>query len=151
MNSEQVKNVINMEISELPKDKKIILFDGVCTLCNRSVHYVIKHDKKDVFRFVALQSVLGQKILKHIGIADKNIDSIVLFQIGIVYYYKSTAIIEITKSLQGFFNFGLLFRIFPTTIRDIVYDYIAKNRFNWFGKNESCMIPTPELKAKFLE
>jgi predicted DCC family thiol-disulfide oxidoreductase YuxK len=140
-----------MEISELPKDKKIILFDGVCTLCNRSVHYVIKHDKKDVFRFVALQSELGQKILKHIGIANKNIDSIVLFQIGIVYYYKSTAIIEITKSLQGFLNYGLLFRILPTPLRDIVYDYIAKNRFNWFGKNDSCMIPTPDLKAKFLE
>ena len=140
-----------MEISELPKDKKIILFDGVCTLCNRSVHYVIKHDKKDVFRFVALQSELGQKILKHIGIANKNIDSIVLFQIGIVYYYKSTAIIEITKSLQGFLNYGLLFRMLPTPLRDIVYDYIAKNRFNWFGKNDSCMIPTPDLKAKFLE
>jgi predicted DCC family thiol-disulfide oxidoreductase YuxK len=139
-----------MEISALPKDKKIILFDGVCNLCNASVQYVIKHDEKDVFRFVSLQSELGQKILKHIGIADKNIDSIVLYQPGIAYYYKSTAIIEITKSLQGFFNYGLLFRILPTPLRDIVYDYIAKNRYQWYGKKESCMIPTPELKAKFL-
>jgi predicted DCC family thiol-disulfide oxidoreductase YuxK len=139
-----------MEISDLPKDKKIILFDGVCNLCNASVQYVIKHDEKDVFRFVSLQSELGQKIQKHIGIADKNIDSIVLYQPGIAYYYKSTAIIEITKSLQGFFNYGLLFRILPTPLRDIVYDYIAKNRYQWYGKKESCMIPTPELKAKFL-
>jgi hypothetical protein len=140
-----------MEISDLPKEKKIILFDGVCNLCNTSVQYVIKHDEKDVFRFVSLQSELGQKILKHIGIAEKNIDSIVLYQPGIAYYYKSTAIIEITKSLQGFFNYGLLFRILPTPLRDIVYDYIAKNRYHWYGKKESCMIPTPELKAKFLE
>ncbi|WP_396157353.1 thiol-disulfide oxidoreductase DCC family protein [Flavobacterium sp.] len=140
-----------MEISDLPKDKKIILFDGVCNLCNASVQYVIKHDEKDVFRFVSLQSELGQKIQKHIGIADKNIDSVVLYLPGIAYYYKSTAVIEITKSLQGIFNYGLLFKILPTPLRDIVYDYIAKNRFKWFGKNDSCMIPTPELKAKFLE
>jgi predicted DCC family thiol-disulfide oxidoreductase YuxK len=139
-----------MEISDLPIDKKIILFDGVCNLCNSSVQYVIKHDKKDEFRFVALQSELGQKILKHIGIIDKNIDSIVLYQPGIAYYYKSTAIIEITKSLQGFLNYGLLFRILPTAFRDVVYDFIAKNRYRWYGKKESCMIPTPELKTKFL-
>lgn len=139
-----------MEISELPKDKKIILFDGVCNLCNSSVQYVIKRDSKDEFRFVALQSDLGQKILKHIGIADKNIDSIVLYLPGIAYYYKSSAVIEISKTLQGFFNYGMLFRLLPTFLRDTVYDYVAKNRYKWYGKKESCMIPTPELKAKFL-
>ena len=139
-----------MEISELPKEKKILLFDGVCNLCNSSVQYVIKKDKKDEFRFVALQSELGQEIVKHIGIADKNIDSIVLYLPGIAYYYKSSAVIEISKSLQGFFNYGMLFRLLPTFLRDSVYDYIAKNRYKWYGKQESCMIPTPELKAKFL-
>lgn len=139
-----------MEISELPKEKKILLFDGVCNLCNSSVQYVIKKDKKDEFRFVALQSELGQEIVKHIGIADKNIDSIVLYLPGVAYYYKSSAVIEISKSLQGFFNYGMLFRLLPTFLRDSVYDYIAKNRYKWYGKQESCMIPTPELKAKFL-
>lgn len=139
-----------MEISELPNGKKIILFDGVCNLCSSSVQYIIKRDKKDEFRFVALQSDLGQKILTYIGIADKNIDSIVLYQPGIAYYYKSAAVIEISKSLQGFFNYGMLFRILPTFLRDTVYDYIAKNRYKWYGKQESCMIPTPELKSKFL-
>lgn len=139
-----------MENSELPDGKKIILFDGVCNLCSSSVQYIIKRDKKDEFRFVALQSNLGQKILKHIGIADKNIDSIVLYQPGVAYYYKSSAVIEISKTLQGFFNYGMLFRLLPTFLRDVVYDYVAKNRYNWYGKQESCMIPTPELRAKFL-
>ncbi len=140
-----------MEISDLSKDKKIILFDGICNLCISSVQYVIKKDKKDVFRFVALESELGQKILRHIGIADKSIDSIILYQPGIAYYYKSAALIEITKALQGFIHYGLLFKILPKSLRDIVYDYIAKNRYSWYGKNESCMIPTPELKTKFLQ
>jgi predicted DCC family thiol-disulfide oxidoreductase YuxK len=139
-----------MEISELPNDKKIILFDGVCNLCNTSVQYVIQRDKKDEFRFVALQSDLGQKILKYIGIADQNIDSIVLYLPGIAYYYKSSAVIEISKTLEGFFNYGMLFRLVPSFLRDTVYDYVAKNRYRWYGKQESCMIPTPELKAKFL-
>ncbi len=139
-----------MEIAELPNDKKIILFDGVCNLCNSSVQYVIQRDKKDEFRFVALQSELGQKIIKHIGITNSNIDSIVLYLPGIAYYYKSSAVIEIAKSLQGFFNYGMLFRLLPNALRDVVYDYIARNRYKWYGKKESCMIPTPELKSKFL-
>jgi predicted DCC family thiol-disulfide oxidoreductase YuxK len=139
-----------MEINELPQDKKIILFDGVCNLCNSSVQYVIKRDKNDVFRFVALQSELGQKILKHIGINDKNIDSIVLYEPGKAYYYKSTAALEIAKKLGGLLTYGTIFKIIPTRLRDVAYDYIAKNRYKWYGKQESCMIPTPELQSKFL-
>lgn len=135
----------------LPKNKKIILFDGVCNLCNSSVQYVINHDKNDIFRFVALQSELGQKILKHIGISPDKIDSIVLYEPGKAYYYKSTAALEIAKYLGGIFTYGTVFKIIPTPIRNILYDYIAKNRYKWYGKQESCMIPTPELKAKFLE
>ncbi|HEY6144326.1 MAG TPA: thiol-disulfide oxidoreductase DCC family protein [Flavobacterium sp.] len=134
----------------LPPNKKIILFDGVCNLCNSAVQFVIQHDTKDVFRFVALQSELGQEILKHIGINPKNIDSIILYEPGLAYYYKSSAAIQIARSLGGFLHFGTVFRIIPTAIRNQLYDYIAKNRYKWYGKKESCMIPTPELKAKFL-
>lgn len=140
-----------MEIIDLPKNKKIILFDGVCNLCNSTVQYVIKHDKKDVFRFVALQSELGHKILKHIGISQNNIDSIVLYEPGIAYYYKSSAALEIARDLGGIVTYATVFKIIPTPIRNIVYDYVAKNRYKWYGKQESCMIPTAELKAKFLE
>ena len=140
-----------MEIQDLPQDKKIILFDGVCNLCNTSVQYVIKHDKKDIFRFVSLQSDLGQKILNHIGINPKHIDSIVLYEPGISYYYKSTAALEIAKGLRGIFTLTTVFKILPAGIRDFVYDYVAKNRYKWYGKKDACMIPTVELKAKFLE
>ena len=132
-----------MEIQDLPQDKKIILFDGVCNLCNSSVQYVIKHDKKDIFRFVALQSDLGQKILKHIGI--------VLYEPRISYYYKSTAALQIARVLSGVFTLARVFTFLPTGISDTIYDYIAKNRYKWYGKKEACMIPTSELKAKFLE
>ena len=134
----------------VPKNKKIILFDGVCNLCDAVVQFVIKHDKNDVFRFVALQSEMGQGILKHIGIDPKNIDSVILYEPGIAYYYKSTAAIEIAKSLGGFWHLGTVFRIIPTGIRNQLYDYIAKNRYKWYGKKETCWIPTKELKSKFL-
>jgi len=141
---------MSLNIDDLPKGKKIILFDGVCNLCNAAVQYVIKRDKKDVFRFVALQSPLGQKILVHIGINTKNIDSIVLYEPGVAYYYKSTAAIEIAKALGGLFGFSVIFRLIPAFLRNPIYDYIAKNRYKWYGKQESCMIPTAELKMKFL-
>jgi len=137
-------------MENLPENKKIILFDGVCNLCDSTVQYIIEKDKKDVFRFVSLQSELGQQILKHIGIDTKNIDSIVLYEPGIAYHYKSSAAIEIAKELGGIFTLGTLFRIIPTSIRNILYDYVAKNRYKWYGKKNDCMIPTPELKAKFL-
>ena len=140
-----------MEIQDLPQDKKIILFDGVCNLCDSSVQYVIKHDKKDIFRFVSLQSDLGQKILKHIGINPIHTDSIVLYEPGISYYYKSTAALEIAKGLSGIFTLATVFKILPAGIRDFIYDYVAKHRYKWYGKKDACMIPTPELRAKFLE
>ena len=140
-----------MEVADLPQNKKIILFDGVCNLCNQSVQYVIQHDKNDVFRFVAIQSELGEKIMKHIGIDAKHIDSIIFYEPGKAYYYKSAAALEIAKNLGGLFTYGIFFRIIPSGFRDFLYDHIAQNRYKWYGKQESCMIPTAELKLKFLE
>ena len=136
---------------DFPKGKKIILFDGVCNLCEASVQFVIKYDTKNVFRFVALQSDLGIAIVKHIGLESKNIDSIILYEPGIAYNYKSAAALEIAKNLGGFFHFGTIFRLIPNGLRNLLYDYIAKNRYLWYGKKESCLVPTIELKSKFLE
>jgi predicted DCC family thiol-disulfide oxidoreductase YuxK len=138
-------------MQNLPINKKIILYDGVCNLCNSAVQFIIKHDKKDAFRFVSLQSKLGLEILAYIGIDSKNIDSIVLYEPGLAYYYKSDAILQIAKSLNALYSLGVFFKIIPTGIRNHLYDYIARNRYKWYGKKESCMIPTPELKIKFLE
>lgn len=139
-----------MEISDLPKDKKIILFDGVCNLCNASVQYVIERDRKDVFRFAALQSDIGAKILKHIGADAKYTDSIVLYEPGVAYHYKSSAALEIAKDLGGIFSISTIFKIIPNGLRNMIYDYVAKNRYKWYGKQDKCWIPTPELQAKFL-
>ncbi len=136
---------------DFPKGKKIILFDGVCNLCEASVQFVIKYDKKDVFRFVALQSELGKEIIKHIGLDIKNIDSVILYEPGIAYNYKSAAALEIAKNLGGFFHLGTVFKLIPNGLRNLLYDYIAKNRYQWYGKKESCLVPTLELKSKFLE
>ena len=119
---------------DFPKGKKIILFDGVCNLCEASVQFVIKYDKKDVFRFVALQSDLGKELIKHIGLDNKNIDSVVLYEPGIAYYYKSIAALEIAKNLGGFFHLGTIFRLIPNELRNLIYDYVAKNRYQWYGK-----------------
>lgn len=138
-------------IENLPIDKKIILFDGVCNFCNDSVLKVIKNDKNNVFVFTSLQSDTGKKIIEHIGIDINIIDSIILYQPNVAYYIKSSAALNIIKEFSGFWGLMQLFWIFPEPIRNVVYDYIAKNRYKWFGKKENCMIPTPKLKAKFLE
>lgn len=139
-----------MKIQDLPSGKKIILFDGVCNLCKASIVYVIKHDKKDIFRFVALQSDLGQAILKHIGINPIHIDSVILYEPGVAYYYKSSAVVEIAKGLSGIFTWFTLFQILPTVFRDYVYDYVAKNRYKWYGKKQECLVPNKEVVSKFL-
>lgn len=137
-------------MQNLPPNKKIILFDGVCNLCNTAVQFIIEHDKKDVFRFVALQSDLGHEIIKHIGIDTKVIDSIVLYQPGVAYYYKSAAALEIAKDLNGFFYWTGILNILPERLRNGLYDYVARNRYKWYGKKETCIMPTNALKLKFL-
>lgn len=137
-------------MENLPLNKKIILFDGVCNLCDATVQFIIKRDKKDIFRFVALQSDLGEKIINHIGIDRTKTDSIILYEPGTAYYHKAEAAIKIAVYLGGFFTLMNIFSILPKFISNSVYDYIAKNRYKWYGKKEECMIPTPEMKAKFL-
>ena len=145
-----VKDLIFMK-TQIEKGKKVILFDGVCNLCNSSVNRVIKWDKKDVFLFASLQSDFGKGLITKLHIDTKHTDSIILYEPGISYDIKSTAILKITNDLGGFWKLMAVFFIIPTPIRDWVYDFIARNRYKWYGKKDSCMIPTPELKAKFLD
>lgn len=139
-------------MNDIPQDKKIILFDGVCNLCNNSVLFVIKRDKKDKFRFAALQSDIGTQLTSERNIDTNKVDSIIVIEPGVAYYARSTAALEIAKELGGIWSiFRPMEYILPESIRDGIYKFIAKNRYKWFGKKESCMIPTPELKAKFLD
>ncbi len=132
-------------------DRKIILFDGVCNLCNGAVQFIIRHDKKDVFRYAALQSEAGQRLITERGIDTQKVDSIVLIEPGVAYYVKSEAALEIGKQLKGYSTISSILLWVPKPLRNIVYDFIAHNRYKWYGKKQECMIPTPELKAKFLE
>jgi predicted DCC family thiol-disulfide oxidoreductase YuxK len=129
--------------------KKIILFDGVCNLCNSSVLFVIKRDPKDQFRFAALQSDMGQALSKKHHIDTTQVDSILLIKDEKVYV-KSSAALHIGKQLTGGYPLLFLFMIIPAFLRNWVYDYVAKNRYRCYGKKDQCMIPTPELKSKFL-
>ncbi|KUF43375.1 DUF393 domain-containing protein [Myroides marinus] len=135
---------------DIPRNKKIVLFDGVCNLCDNAVNKIIKADNTDQFRFVSLDSDKGKEILNYIGIDRAKIDSIVLYEPGIAYYIKSKAAFQIASKLGGFYSLVNIFSVLPTGITDKMYDYIAKNRYKWYGKKESCMIPSEDIKQKFL-
>ena len=137
-------------IDNLPGNKKIILFDGVCNLCNGSVNFIIERDKKDIFRFASLQSEIGKKLLLERGLNPLILDSVILIEPGIAYYRKSSAALEIVKHLSGGYSLLKYFSFLPESLRDGIYKVIANNRYKWFGKEESCSIPTPELQGKFL-
>lgn len=130
-------------------DKPLILFDGVCNLCNGSVQFVIKHDKESKFLFASLQSDKGQEILKHLGLKTDNFDSFILLDKGKIYT-KSSGVLKEAAILGGWFKIFTIFYLVPTFIRDLFYSFVAKNRYRFFGKKDACMIPTPELKARFL-
>ena len=134
----------------LPENKKLILFDGFCNLCNSSVQYVIERDKYDTFRFASLQSDIGKQIIETFNIDTSKTDSILYYSKDNGLASKSSAILKIGLNLGFPYNISSIFIIIPPFIRNWVYDYIAKNRYNWYGKREYCMIPTPELESKFL-
>lgn len=127
----------------------LILFDGVCNLCNGAVNFVIDHDKNNTFRFTSLQSEIGQQILAANQLNSSEFDSFILVKNGKILQ-KSTAALTVATQLGGFWKLLGLFLVFPTGLRDFFYDFIAKNRYRWFGKAESCRMPTPELRSKFL-
>lgn len=104
-----------------------------------------------MFVFASLDSSVGEKITNQLNINTNKIDSIILYEPGVSYDFKSTAALKIMKEFGGFYWFTQIGYVLPETVRDGIYDIIAKNRYKWFGKKDSCMIPTPELKAKFLD
>ena len=127
----------------------IILFDGVCNLCNGAVKFVIKRDNRNQFLFASLQSDEGKQILEEHNFPDNKMKSFFLVENGKVYD-RSTAALRVARRLTGLWPLLYGFIIVPGFIRDGVYNWIAKNRYQWFGKKDECMMPTPELKAKFL-
>ncbi len=128
----------------------IILFDGVCNFCNSSINFVIKRDKKSIVRFAALQSDAGQQLLKEYSLPTNEFNSFILIEAGAVFT-QSTGALKVCKYLTGLWPLFYGFIIVPKFIRDGIYNWVAKNRYKWFGKKDQCMLPTPAVSARFLK
>ncbi len=127
----------------------MLYFDGVCNLCNRSVQFVLDHEADASLRFASLQSGQAQKVLVPLGIDPTDLDSVVLVKDGVAFA-RSAAALEITRYLKAPWRWLQIFLWIPSPIRDFFYKLIAKNRYRLFGQKDECMIPTPQLKARFL-
>lgn len=126
----------------------IILFDGECNLCDHSVQFIIKRDKKELFKFASIQSEVGDEVLKKFN-ASTDIDSFILVK-GNNCYFKSSAALRICKDLKGGWKLFFCLLIVPKVIRDYFYSIIAKNRYKLFGKKDNCMLPSPKIRDRFL-
>ena len=136
-------------MNQAQQAQSIVLFDGVCNFCNGSVNFIIKHDSQNRFKFAPLQSEAAQKLLRQHGLNDADLDSVVLIEDGKAFT-RSTAALKVAKHLDGWRSQLSILLIVPSGIRDFFYKLFAKNRYKLFGRTEACMMPTPELRHRFL-
>lgn len=127
-----------------------LLFDGVCNLCSGSVQFILKRDTRGRFRFASLQSDAGRRLMTGHGLDPDALSSVVLIEDGRAYQ-ESAAALRIARHLPGAWKLLRVFTVIPRPLRDAIYRLIARNRYRWFGKTETCWLPTPELRARFLE
>ncbi|MBL3656396.1 thiol-disulfide oxidoreductase DCC family protein [Fulvivirga sediminis] len=135
----------------LPKEKEIIFFDGVCNLCNGFVNYIIDRDTQKQFVFASLQSEQSKNILQNYDFDPSRLSSVALLQSNGELLVKSDAALKILTKLGGGLKWLSVFYIFPSFMRNLFYDIIARYRYKWFGRKDQCRIPTPELKQRFLD
>ncbi len=128
----------------------VILFDGVCNMCNSFVQFVIKRDKKSIFKFASLQSVYGQGLQAHFKLTEQGMDTVLLYD-GMQVLTRTDASLTILSSLGGAWKMMVVFKIVPRFIRNFIYNILAKNRYKLFGKQENCLIPSPEIRERFLD
>ncbi|EIT83906.1 hypothetical protein A374_17764 [Fictibacillus macauensis ZFHKF-1] len=128
----------------------IVLFDGICTFCNGAVQFLLRHDRKERMQFGALQSEEGQALLQTYGLPQQEFQSLLVIKDHRIYK-KSDAALELVQELGVWWQPMRLFRVVPRPVRDAVYDLIARNRYKWFGKNEHCMLPAPNVRHRFLK
>jgi predicted DCC family thiol-disulfide oxidoreductase YuxK len=127
----------------------IVLFDGVCNFCNASINFIIRRDRRKIFRFAPLQSETGAKLLRQFGLPLDSVETMILSEDG-GCYTRSTAALRIVRRLGGPWSVLYVLMVIPTAARDMVYDFVARNRYRWFGEKNTCMIPTPEVRERFL-
>ena len=131
-------------------DHTIILFDGVCNLCTWSVQFILQRDPHGFFKFASMQSEMGQKLMGEYGVPSEAMDTFVVID-GCKYLIRSDAAIEVAKHLAGYWSLLRMLSVIPKPIRDWSYVIIANNRYRWFGKQETCMLPSPEIMERFLQ
>jgi predicted DCC family thiol-disulfide oxidoreductase YuxK len=128
---------------------QVVLFDGVCNFCNNSINFIIKRDNKNLLKFAALQSEAGAQLMEQYGLEALNLQSFIFIEKGKAYD-RSTAALKVCKYLGAAWPLFYGFIIVPKFIRDGLYNLIAKNRYKWFGVKSECMVPSAEVRAKFL-
>ncbi len=136
-------------MNNILKNKTILLFDCYCNLCHSSVQFILRHEKNNSIYFTSLQSPIGIEILNQYSINPNKIDSLVLIEKNKAYI-KSSAALRVSKYLKGLYPITFNLLIVPSFIRNWAYDYIAKNRYKWFGKMSSCLVPDENLSKRFL-
>jgi len=127
----------------------VVLFDGVCNFCNATINFVIEHDKSGYFKFAPLQSEIGEGLMAEHGIDRIETDSVILVEDGVAYTHSDAAL-RISRRLDGVWSWAYAFRVVPRAVRDAAYRLFAKNRYRLFGRQDACMMPTPEIRARFL-
>jgi predicted DCC family thiol-disulfide oxidoreductase YuxK len=132
------------------KAHPIVLFDGVCNLCNRSVAHIVRHDPKGRFRLASLQSAVGRSLQQEYGFNPDAVNTLVLIERGKAYT-KSDAALRIARRLKGPVRYWWAARFVPRFFRDTLYDWIGRNRYRWFGKRDECMAPGPGVRERFLD
>ena len=142
--------LLSNNFSRLSINNDVILFDGVCNLCSSTVQFVIRHDKKNRYKFASLQSGYGQRLMQQFNLPVDELNSFILFENGSIYA-KSTGALKVARHLNGAWPLLYGFLIIPKFIRDAVYSYVARHRYKWFGRKDACWVPTPALKEKFID
>jgi predicted DCC family thiol-disulfide oxidoreductase YuxK len=129
--------------------ERILFFDGVCNLCNGTVQWIVRHDKAQQIQFAALQSACAEQKLLPLGIDPSKLESMVFLEDGVAYT-RSTGVLRLARALGAPYSWAVVLLLVPAPLRDFFYKILAKNRYAWFGQRDSCMVPTPELKKRFL-
>ena len=127
----------------------VILFDGLCNFCNAGINFIIKQDRKKLFRLAALQSEAGQKFLQQFGLPAEGFESFILIENGKIYQ-RSAAGLKVYKKLPWYWKWTQIGWLAPKFLRDSIYNFIARKRYKWFGKKEECMIPSSDMRSRFL-
>ncbi len=140
-----------MKVNGHPPEQHLILYDGVCHLCHSAVQFILPRDPEGRFRFVTLQSERGKALLTQYGMPAPTVPESIVYIAGDRAYRSSGAALRIAGKLGFPWNLAILFLAIPSPIRDLAYQFIARNRYRWFGKEEACLLPRPEWRERFLD